>query len=168
MGGALGHRAGGRSGARAPQTWSCRRFHVWSAGVRCLCRQQHRTPHTRAPPEGQTRHSCATQSLRAFLVFPRARHPTLTESNVTWLGADVLCDVTARPASRGEATASVTLDPATGVQATPSADVYAVSVDPETLTRRYAGGCPASDAAVTAWAPAAPRYWTITPWPGVT
>ena len=73
---ALGHRAGGRSGARAPQTWSCRRFHVWSAGVRCRCRQRHRTPHTRAPPEGQTRHSCAPTNRPRSSVTQRASHGT--------------------------------------------------------------------------------------------
>src|SRR5258708_19612515 len=43
----------------ASQTWSCRRFHVWRAGIRCRCRQLHRTPHTCAQLVGQTRHSCA-------------------------------------------------------------------------------------------------------------
>ena len=47
----------------------------------------------------------------------------LTELNVAVLKAPPLCEVTARPASSDSVVVNVTVDPATGVQVTPSVEV---------------------------------------------
>src|SRR5258706_15207418 len=64
-------------------------------------------------------------------------YPLCTVSNVTVHRAPPLCEVTARPASSVPLRlASVTTDPATGVQVTPSAEVYAVNMVPARATFR--------------------------------
>src|SRR5437764_15428472 len=55
-----------------------------------------------------------------------------TASNVALLRAPGSCDVTASPASIGPETGRRTLEPATGLHVTPSADVSAVQTPPAT------------------------------------
>ena len=93
---------------------------------------------------------------------------TTTLLKVTALAALVLCDVTASPASIEPLTPRVTPDPATAVQVTPSAEVYAVKVLPERATRTNAGTVPGRPAWVTAFAPADGRNCTTIPLLGVT
>ena len=84
---ASGHRGGGRSGARAPQTWSCRRFHVWSAGIRCGCRKRSQvSPHAARPADaprglvGRPWRSCPSRSPGECTL--RAPSPTTLVSHL--------------------------------------------------------------------------------------
>ena len=67
---------------------------------------------------------------------------TFSVSKVAVLKALELCEVTAKPASTEPLMLNVTLEPATGVQLVPLLEVYAVKVEPERATFKYAGVVP--------------------------
>jgi hypothetical protein len=91
-----------------------------------------------------------------------------TEPKVAVLSALVLCEVTAIPARTVPETPRTSLEPAIGVQLTPSDDVYAVTMLPDRSTDTYAGTVPGMFEMVTTFALAHGRCSTKRPAPGVT
>ncbi len=91
-----------------------------------------------------------------------------TVSKTAVLAAVELCEVTAIPASNVPATPNGSLVPGIGVQVDPSGEVYAVTIPPLRSTDTYAGTTPAMFASVCVWPPAAERWSTQSPDPGVT